>query len=308
MPVEKEDAIDTFFLETELESVRDEVFEKYPEAKYSMLIPVDSSDDEGAESVGYLYFDSVGQSEIIASEAGDSPAVDVFAKKILLPVHELGNHFSYSYREIRNSKKAGRSIDAARARVSATSVEQQHDDIAMLGDGTKNKRYGGMYGVVFHPNATKISSPKTFAAATNEEILSYFATMVKRTVVDTKEVYRANTFALSDDVIAELEGRMVTGTSVSLMERLRKTYSDFSWDTHYRLNDVLKNPTTLATAATRVIICYHKSPDVLRYKQPMTFKMYPPVHEGRAARIETASTSAGVELRQPLAVVVYHSF
>jgi hypothetical protein len=177
-----------------------------------------------------------------------------------------------------------------------------------MGDGRNDKRIGGMYGIVFHPNTTKISAPKTFANSTPEEILKEFAKMVARIVKDTKEIFRPNTFAIGDDVVAELEGIFIAGTSVSVMERLRKTYSGYTWTTHFRLNDVEKNPTTNAVTATRVILCYHKSPTVLRYKQPMTFKMLPAVPKGRGYRVETASTSAGVEVRQPLAVVCYHSF
>jgi len=309
MPVVHEDAaIDTLFLETELESVSAEVYAKYPEARYSALIPVDSSDDEGAESVGYLMFDSIGQSAIIAAGTTDSPAVDAFVTKKLLPVHELGNHYKYDYRELRNAKKAGRRIDSMRARVSATSIEQQHDEIAMLGDGTANKRFGGMYGIVFHPNVTKMASPKTFALATDAEILSYFASMVVRVVKDTKEIFRPNTFGIADEVVAYLEGRMIAGTDTSLMERIRKTYPGFSFETHYVLENVGKNPTTGVVGDCSVILCYYKSTDVLCYKQPMTYKTYPPVPQGRSVKIEAASTSAGVEVRQPLAVVVFHSF
>jgi len=308
MPVVHEDAIDTFFVAEELESVRDEVYVKYPEAKYSSLIPVDSSDDEGAEFVGYTQYDSVGASAIVASGTTDSPSVDVFAKKFLLPVHELGNNYRYDYREMRNAKKAGKKLDSARARVSATSIEQHHDRIAMLADGTNNKEFGGMYGMVFHPNFTKVSALKTFASATALEIIAYFGAMVAKIVTDTKGIYRPNTFAMSDEVYVELNSILVPNTSMTVLKFLKETYSDFTWETHYVLNNVGKNPTTNAVTATRVILCYHKSPDVLRYIQPMPYKTYPAVIEGRSIKVETASTSGGVEARQPLAVLVYHSF
>lgn len=309
MPIiDRNDAIDTIFLAQELESVTKEVYTKYPEAKYSQLIPVDSSDDEGAESVGYIMYDEVGSSAIVSAGSTDSPSVDAFAKKFTLKVHELGNHFGYDMRELRNESKAGRSIRARRMSTSARAIEQHHDDIAILGDGTNDKRYGGMYGIVFHPNVTKIASPKLFSIATDAEIMKYFSDIVTKMLTDTKEMYQVNTIAMDGTVKAELQGRVVANTNVTLWSQIVATYPDITFDTHYRLKDVGKNPSTLAVTPTRCMIAYHKSPDVLNYKQPMPYKTYSPVNLGRSVRIETASTSAGVEVIQPLAVIIYHTF
>jgi hypothetical protein len=304
----KKDAQDSLFIDQELESVKDEVYIQYPIGKYASLVPVDSSDDEGAESVGYLQFDSVGQSAIIAAGDTDSPSVDAFVKKILLPVHEIGNHFKWDTREVRNSRMAGRKLDAIKARVAAQVTEAYHDKICMLGDGTNDREFGGMYGIVFHPNVSKISSSKTFATATNAEILKYFSDMVVKIVKDTKEVYRPDTFAMSDVVIAELRGRVLDATTRTLWDQIKETYSGFKFETHYTLENVGKNPTSGDVADTRVILCYKKDKSVLRYKMPMPYKLLPTVFTGREWKTETSSTSAGVEVRQPLAVVVFHSF
>jgi len=307
MSIIKNDAIDTIFLEQELESISKEVFTKYPEAKYSSLISVDSSDDEGAETVGYLMYDEIGASAIIAEGTTDSPAVDAFAKKITIPVHEIGNHYGYTYRELRNESKAGRSIRTRRASTSARSIEQHHDDICMLADGTNNRRFGGMYGMVFQPNLTKVASPKTFASATNDEILKYFSDMVVKVINDTKGIYEPDTFAMDGELKAELEGRIISGTSQTLWSRIKETYSDMTFKIHYKLRNVGKNPTTGVEGANRVILCYKDSPEVWTYKMPMPYKTFPAINEGRSVRIEASSTSAGVEVVQPLAVVVYHS-
>lgn len=303
-------AIDTIFLEQELESVSKEVYAKYPESQYSMLIPVDSSDDEGAESVGYIYYDEVGASAIVAEGTTESPSVDAFAKKVTLPVHEIGNHYKWTNREMRNETKAGRSIRVRRASTAARSIEQHHDDIAMLADGTAGLRFGGMYGMVFHPNVSKISALKTFATATNDEILTYFGTCLSRVIGDTKGVFEVDTIATDHELKTYLISRIITGTSDTLWSRIKETMEDagVTFVVHHKLRDVGKNPTTNAVAPTRAMIFYKRSPEVLNYKMPMSFKQYPAVNIGREARIETGSTTAGVEVIQPLAVLVYHSF
>ena len=48
MPVIHEDAIDTAFVATQLESVLSKLYIQYPATPYSSIVPVDSSDHEGA--------------------------------------------------------------------------------------------------------------------------------------------------------------------------------------------------------------------------------------------------------------------
>ena len=306
MTIKKTDAELTFFIGEELESVVETVRVKYPDAKYSTLIPVDSSDDEGAESVGYTQYDGVGVSEIMADGADDSPNVDVFGQKILLPVFEIGNHFNYTAKELRANSMAGKSIDSERAVTSARAVEQHHDYLAMESHGAADRRDGKMYGVVEHPNVTKIESAKTWTLATAEEIIADFALMDSRVIKDTKETFTANTFAMGGDIVALLRGKYLTGTTISVLTYLKDTYSEYSWLTHFRLGDYPRNPATGATADTNVVLCYHRSPEVLKYKMPMPYKLYSAVHEGRKWRVEAASSSAGVEVKQPLAVVVFY--
>lgn len=302
------DADASYFLENELDSIKEKVYEEYPDPAFSNLIPVDSSDDEGADYVGYTMYNRTGISEIISAGTADSPAVDASGSKTKKPVFEIGNHFSYTSKELRNAKFAGAPLESDKVYASAQAVEQHHDDIAILGDGTKDKRFGGMYGIVFNPNVTKMVAPKTFATSTASEILAEFAKMKKQIIKDTKQVHLPDTWGLSTDLVAYLEGVMVTGTSVSVMERLKSTYSDMKFETHYRLIDVEKNPTTDAVEATTVIMCYKKNPRVLKYVMPMPWRTMTPVPTGRGSKTETESSTAGVIVKQPLAVVIYHSF
>ena len=308
------DAENSMFIREQLESVKGEVFTQYPIGKYASLIPVDSSDDEGAEEVGYLQYDSIGAAEIIANGTTDSPAVDALVQKVLLPVKEIGNHFTWTTREVRNAALAQRNgnkrakLDSTKLSIAATSHEQAHDKIAILGDGTKDRTFGGCYGIVFHPNVTKLEASDAWSDLTNAQILEEFAKMEEKIVVDTKEIYRPDTFAMDGALISFLRGRIIDGTTRTLYDVIRDTYSSYNFETHYALKDVKKNPATGASGATRVLLCYKKSPDVIRYKMPMAFKTEPAVFGGRDWRVETSSTSAGVEVRQPLAVLVYYGF
>ena len=305
----RNDAEASYFLDNQLESItKEKLYVEYPEGRYASIVPVDSSDDEGAEEVGYTMYDRVGMSQIISAGDADSPAVDAFGQKFKKPVFELGNHFKFTNKEVRNAKFAGQPLEADKVFASASSVEQHHDDIAIMGDGSKGLRFGGMYGIVFNPNVTKMVAPKKFVNSTSDEILAEFANIYKRMIKDTKQIHRPDTWAISQDLIAFLQGKMVVGTSVSVWERLKATYADMSFETHYRLLDVEKNPTTLAVEPTEVLICYKKNPRVLVYKMPMPWKTLPSVFTGRGSKTETESSSAGVIVKQPLAVVIYHSF
>lgn len=300
------DGIDTAFVDTQLESVMSELTIKYPETAYSSLMPVDTSDDDGADYVGYYQYDVIGSSEIVADGSQDVPSMSAFATKVLLPVYELGNKVEMTFEELAKSRKAGVSLDQMKFRTSAMAIEQHHDDIAILGDGTKDRRYGGMTGIVFNTNVTKMASPKAFASATNDEILGYFASMVSSVVVNTKQVYRPDTFAMDDTLVTYLRGRIISGTSVSLWDMIKSTYSDFTFKSHYKLKDVKRNPATLALQTTQVILCYKNDRDVFAYKMPRPYRLYGAVQKGRGWEVHSTSKSAGVEVRIPPAIVVFY--
>jgi hypothetical protein len=310
MPQEfRNDAEKSYFLENELESIKEKLYADYPEAGYASIVPVDSSDDEGAEEVGYTMYDRVGISQIISAGDADSPAVDAFGQKYKKPVHDLGNQLKYTNKEVKNAKFANAPLESDKVEASALAVEQQHDDIAMLADGTKNLRYGGMYGIVFNPNVTKMVGINLMLA-TSAEVIAEFAKMKKQIIKDTKQIHKPDTWAISLELEARFEGMVIAGTAKSLLSHLKETYRDMAWETHYRLADVMKNPTTLVEDAvdetTNVVMCYKKKPKVLQYKMPCPWKTLPAVFTGRGSKTETESSSAGVIVKQPLAVVIYH--
>ena len=304
----RNDADQSYFLENELDSIKERVYEEYPDPAYANIVPVDTSDPEGADYVGYTMYKRTGMSQIISAGDADSPSVDAYGSKVKIPVHELGNHFSFTNKEVRNAKFANAPLESDKVFASAQAVEMHHDRICMLGDGTAGREFGGMYGIVFHPNVTKMVAPKAFTDMTADEILAEFASIKSQIITDTKQVFAPNTWAFSTDLIAFFQGVMVVNTAVSVWERLKATYSDMRFETHYVLKDVKKNPTTDNVETTQALLCYYKNPNVLSYKMPMSWRTLPAVNSGREMRTETESTSAGVVLKQPLAVVVYHSF
>ncbi len=304
----RNDAEQSYFLENELESISERIYDEYPTPAYASIVPVDTSDPEGAEEVGYTMYKRTGMSQILSAGDADSPSVDAYGSKFKIPVFDLGNHFKYTNKEVRNAKFAGAPLESDKVFASKQSVEMHHDDICMLGDGAKGRRFGGMYGIVFHPNVTKMIAPKKFVDMTADEILAEFARIKKQIIVDTKQIFTPNTWAMSTDLQALFQGIMVSGTAVSVWERLKATYSDMTFVTHYVLKDVGKNPTTEAVEATEALICYYKHPRVMVYKMPISWRTLPAINTGREMRTETESSSAGVMLKQPTAVVVYHSF
>lgn len=312
--VKREDAENSMFLREQLESVTKDVYIKYPLGKYASIVPVDTSDDEGAEEVGYLQYDSIGVAEVMANGAMDSPSVDAFTTKILQPVKDIGAHFTWTNKEVRNAAFAAKNgakrtqLDATKAAIAATTHEQRHDDICMLGDGTKDRRFGGCYGVVFHPNVSKVEAADAWADLSNDEILEEFAKLEAKVLTDTKEILVPDTFSLPRSLVSELKGRIITGTSRNLWNIIQETYPNYSFEFHYLLNDVKKNPATGVVGANRVMLCYKKDKSVLSYKMPMAFRTEMPISTGLSWKVETVSSTAGVEVIQPLAVIVYYGF
>ena len=313
----------TIYFQDELDSVLLEVWKKYPETKYSTIFPMSTNDDPGALNVGYTQYNEIGMSEIIANLADDSVTVDVEGERIIIPVYEIGNHYSYSNWELESDEFARRKkmgsvgLETARAMASARSVEVHHDEIAILADADGSKKYGKMQGLVYHPNVTKVaavagadSGATIWSGKTPTEILKDITDQRTLIIKNTKGVYRPDTIVLPDDELARLESTPRSADNdTSILTWLKANLPGITFETHHLLSDVSKNPSTGVPGFDgNVMLMYKKEREVFAYKKTAAYDTYEPVNEGRGYRVEAYSRSAGVEVIQPLAIVVFYGF
>lgn len=309
----KTDAQESLWLSTQLELVTSEVDKQYPELAYANVVPVDTSADEGAETLVYRMFDTSGAAKIMADDAQDSPSVDAFGEDFTAKVKEIGNHWTITQKEIRNGAFAGKSLDTARAMATALYHEKTHDDIAIKADGTPG--YGGLFGIVYNPNVSKVaavagatSTNIPWSGKTADEIIKDIVDQYNKVIADTGEVNTPNAIALSRTKLSFLQTKKAGIDNFTSIANHIQDILNITFVTHPALENMAKNPATLAGGSFNVMIMYWRDPVNVKYWMPMPYKTYPQVNTGRGFKVETASSSAGVEIKWPLSVVIFYGF
>jgi hypothetical protein len=297
------DAVDTAHLLQELESVEQVAYETvYPEFKARRLIPPDTSDDPGAETVAYVMFDSFAMAEIIANHAGDLPMVEAFAKKFAAPVHSLGIGYQYSIQDLRRSALArrngnpGPAIDQQKAAAARRGSEARLDEIAAHGDAA-----AGLGGFVNNANVTlvpEINGDWLNPATTPAEIMADMDELVSTVVEATMEQMPPDTLVLPTTRYNLVATRPVDTTNQRSI--LQVWLERNPW-----VKDVLswhKLETANAAGTGPRMIAYRRDPMVLALKIPQEYETMPPQAKNLAFVVPAHMRTGGTVIRYPVAV------
>lgn len=193
------DAGSNAFFQRDLELISKEMFDiKYAKLKALQLIPVDMSLPAGIQTWTYRQFDSLGEAKLITDFAKDLPMVNVEGDEVSVKFKNYGAAFGYSIEEIEaGAMEGGPQLDRQRAEACRKTLDQKLDKAASVGDAT-----AGLLGLLNQANTTTFTPGDKDAGgtswldgsgnivATAEEMLKDLHGMIRKVVVDTKEVER----------------------------------------------------------------------------------------------------------------------
>lgn len=300
------DAVDTVFFDQQLESIGRDVEKKFRDKNYTDLMTIDSSDDEGADTISYFMFDHKGAADFMAPGAMDSPNVEVGGEKFSVNVKELGLHYTMNTKEIRNARKAGRNLSSRKAMAVMDGVELKHDKIAILGDGTAD--YGGLFGIVYNPNTTKVAAGAAWSTLTPKQICDEIVAQYRAIITNTNDVGMADTVALPPTWHSFLKvTQRVDNYSQTCLNFLEGAL-DCKFVKHNLLKNAPKNPATLADETNDIMLVYNSKPENVEYLMPMPFRWLTPEYKSRETLVDSESTTAGVRVKLPLEVICYYGF
>ena len=98
------------------------------------LMPVSTSTPEGATTISYRQWDSVGMAKIIANYANDLPRADVLGKEFISPIRTIGNAYGYNTQEIRSALFAGINLSGKKAMAAVRAQEEKINQLAFFLD------------------------------------------------------------------------------------------------------------------------------------------------------------------------------
>jgi len=303
--IENLDGDQTIFFKRSLEYIKAKSYDvKYPTLMIPDLFPVSTEAGEGAASITYEQFDSVGVMKFISDYADDLPRSDVKGKQFTIPVQSLGGSYGWSMQEIRSAAMANRPLQAMRAVAARRSNDQMANKIGWFADGTA--KWAGLTGVLYNANITKAAAP-TGAWLTGPKtptlIIADISYCINKIIELTNGVEAADTVLLPQLQYAHIAVTpRETGTDTTILEFCRRVFPGVTFAGVNELKDVNPHPRTGALSNVNCMLAYRRSPDHLQVETPVIFEQFPAQERNLAYMIPTHSRQAGFNIYYPISL------
>lgn len=296
---QRDDANESLFFARDLEFQEARVYEKkYPALKFRTLFPVNNEGGAGSLFITYKMLDKTGIAQIISDYAQDLPRVNLSAVEVTKQVFSVANSATYSQREVDAARQSGTNLDSALLSTMREAYERKLDQLASSGD-TRS----GLEGFNTNPNIP-IVAPTTSAGAgddtwpnkTADEIIADFSLAYNTVLTNSANSHTPNAAFLSPERLALLGQVRIPSTGTPLSEYLPKAFAGvqlFDWN---------RMSTASLAGAQRMALGVRDS-EVLEFREPMPFKIYPLERSGLKYTYIGEGRTAGMVVRFPLAWV-----
>ena len=272
---------------------------KFPEIIYPQLVPVDMSAPAWTQTITSLSSEEIGEAGWINANADDMQTVELKFLTSEKPVYEAGVGYTYGYAEIQQAMAYGRNLSAEKAVVARKAYERFMQKVAFVGDKTKN-----LAGLTTSTTVNVLSATKTWATATQAELLTMINQILVTKSADGEFVTIADTLLLPVDAWEALTSRTLeNGSGITLLTYIKEnnvykatTGRDLDIRAIGQLSKAGNGGLTRAVAYTR-------DPSVVNLHIPMP-QMFLPVHRTGLMNFAVGSMfrTAGVNIKDPTAV------
>lgn len=296
----KLDANESAFFTRQLEYVKKRTYDtKYKNLKASMLIPVSTEAESGADTIVYQSYSKVGFAKIISDYAKDFPRVDVYGTEASAKIRSVGDSYGYSIKEIRRSQKANKELDSRRAAAARRAMDEKLDSIAWNGDDEY-----GINGLIDYPGITEYtvvagaSTTKVWADKTPDEIVFDISD-----IINTGVVVPTKGREVPDTLILPLSRYNLIATT-RMTDGDSKTILQFVMETNPYLNKIewVNELETAGASSTARMMTYVRDPEHLTLEVPQPFEQFPAQWSGMEAEIPCHMETAGVIVYYPLSI------
>lgn len=303
------DADEKVFFGRELEKVKARTYDvKYPAYKAKSLIPVSSEAGEGAETISYQQFDTVGMMKLINSYADDLPRSDIKGAEFISPVRSLGGSYGYSVQEIKAARFAGKPITAKKAEAVRRAYEAAVNKIAWLGNAA-SPEFAGLNGFIYNPNIPSAAvadnaggTSKKFADKTPDEIIADLNSLVNDIITVSKGVEIPDTVLLPVEQYAHISSTAKSSDSdTTILDFFKKANPNITTvDWVNELAGLAVAPSGGA-APVDIMIAYRRSDEVLTLELPTMFEQFPAQERNLEFVVPAHGRIGGVIVYYPLA-------
>ena len=293
------DANESMFFARQLEAIKAQTYDvKRANLNALQLMPVSTDVPEGATTITYRQYDTVGMAKVIANYANDLPRADVTGKEFTSNIRSIGNAFGYNTQEIRSAIFAGVNLPARKAMAATRAHQEKINALAFTGDADH-----GLPGLISNANVPEVTlaadgtgSSKTFASKTADKIVRDVNALINKIISQSKGVHRATEVWMPVEQYALIATTQnSTASDTTILQFLQQVHPGVTF------RQVVELDGAGASGADRMY-AIENSRDNWAIEIPMMMKMYSPQQKGLEFEVPVESRFGGVVIEYPLSM------
>lgn len=292
------DANESVFFARQLESIKSRSYDvKRAKLNALEILPVSTETPEGASTITYRQYDTVGMAKVISNYANDLPRADVTGKEFTSPIRGIGVSYGYNMQELRSAAFTGTPLSAKKMAAAQRAHEEKINQLAWFGD-TQH----GLPGFLGNANipaytvpADGTGSSKTWATKTADLIIRDVNAIINQVQTQSKGIHRANMVLMPLEQFAYISSQpRSTTTDTTILGFLQANNPGVTFKGVIELDGT-------AAGGTDWLIAGEFSADNMQLEIPMMFKQYSPQIEGLEFVIPCESRFGGCIVEYPMA-------
>ncbi len=236
------------FLVQQAAHIETKVYEKkYPQLKYTSLVPLDNSAPDWVETVMFQSTDARGELQFFGPGSTDVPTVDIAASQGWHGIKTAALGYTYTLEEIGRAQLYDVPLDTRRATAVRDVTEQGLNKTYLWGRGVGE-------GLYTSANVTREAAKATLKALVadipskgTQPIIDFFGNAYNQVYLNnTKTVYRPTNFVLPPEQMQLLQRTMLSthnASNYTLLMFLRENFKDMDFDDDIMLSATLLDNT-----------------------------------------------------------------
>jgi len=294
------DANESVFFSRQLESIKAQSYDvKRAKLNALEIFPVSTSTPEGATTITYRQFDSVGAAKIIANYANDLPRADVNGKEFTSPIRSIGISYGYNMQEIRSAQFAGMPLSEKKMRAAQRAHEELINRLAWAGD-TEHGLPGFMTNAnipAFVVPAVGTGSSKLWNTKTADQIIADINGVINQVTTQSKGIHRANMVLLPLEQYSYIASTPRSATTdTTILQFVTANNPGVTFKPVIELD-------AFGGGLDR-IVAGEFSIDNMQLEIPMAFRQYTPQLNGMEFIVPAESRFGGCIIEYPLAFAI----
>lgn len=297
------DANESVFFARQLEFIKSQSYDvKRAKLNALEIFPVSTATPEGATTITYRQYDSVGAAKIIANYANDLPRADVTGKEFISPIRGIGIAYGYNMQEIRSAQFAGMPLSEKKMRAAQRAHEELINRLAWAGD-VENGLPGFMTNTnvpAYVVTADGTGSSKLWTAKTADQIIRDVNGIINQVQTQSKGIHRATLVLMPLEQYAQISSQpRSTTTDTTILSFLQANNPGVTFKAVIEMD-------AFGGGLDRMV-AGEFSVDNMQLEIPMAFRQYSPQQIGLEFVIPCESRFGGVIIEYPLAFSIADS-